>query len=346
MTEELPDELRRLISEARSHGDAGDLQEARRLWEEAFDVAEGMGSVRGDEVATELAARLAAEATDPQEALAWRTKAKALGAEAGTPRSLRIAADAVWTQADEHAQQGRAEKAAAAYQEAIDLGLEAGEAHGLATAAWASLDLGRVQAARGDPEAAAAALARGSELAERHETGFPDLEAMLAVPLGQARHELGDHEGALEAWQQALELGRSSPQGQEDVCRREAARASLAIGRLQDERGDPDAACPAYEEAIELGAFQHPGTDWHVGHRAALEAALRLAGHALADQDPGAAETWLARARGLLEQAAEGLSDEELEALAGSLAAEAQVAEPLARGWRALRQGTDQDPTS
>ncbi len=339
--EDLPEDLEALLDEALTRHAEGEEQAAYDLWEEAFEQAEALGTDRGDEIATEIAARLASQAPTEQEAMSWRTKAKALGTQAGTPRSLRIAADALWTQADLHARDGKMEKAKAAYQEAIDLGARAGGDHGLATAAWVCLDLARLARATGDDQGAIAANERGLALAGDHEAGFPDLESMLLVLLGHARAEVGEDEAAVAAWRRAVEMGRGPLEDGEEVCRREAARASLALGSYHEAQGDLDAARPAYEEAVELGDFEHAQAPWHVGHRAALEGALRLAGSDLAEDRPQEASGHLDRAQGLRERAAEALTDEGLEGLVGSLAAEAQVSETLAHGWRALRQGPE-----
>lgn len=337
--EDLPDEVEALLDEALARHAEGKDQAAYRLWEQAFEQAEALGTDRGDEIATEIAARLASEAPTEQDALSWRTKAKALGTEAGTPRSLRIAADALWTQADLHAQDGKAQKATAAYQEAIDLGVQAGGDHGLATAAWVCLDLARLARATGDDQQAIAAAEQGLALAGDHEAGFPDLESMLLVLLGHASAAVGEDQEAVAAWRQAIEQGRPPLEEGAEVCRREAARASLALGSHHEAQEDLATARPAYEEALELGDFEHAEVPWHVGHRAALEAALRLAGSDLAEERSQEARIHLDRAHALLERATEALTDEQLEGLVGSLAAEAQVSETLAHGWRALRQG-------
>lgn len=339
--EDLPDELETLLDEALARHAEGEDQAAYGLWEEAFEQAEALGTDRGDEIATEIAARLASQAPTEQEALSWRTKAKALGTQAGTPRSLRIAADALWTQADLHARDGKAKKAKAAYQEAIDLGVQAGGDHGLATAAWACLDLARLARATGDDQGTIAAAERGLTLAGQHEAGFPDLESMLLVLLGHARAEIGQDQEAVAAWRRAVELGRPPIEEGVEVRRREAARASLALGSHHEAHGDLATARPAYQEALELGDFEHAEVPWHVGHRAALEAALRLAGCDLAEELPREASGHLDRAHALLERATEALTDEDLEGLVGSLAAEAQVSETLAHGWRAVRQGPE-----
>lgn len=339
--EDLPDGLETLLDQARARHAQGEEQTAYGLWEEAFDQAEALGTARGDEIATEIAARLASQAPTEQQALAWRTKAKALGTEAGTPRSLRIAADALWTQADLHARDGKAQKAKTAYQEAIDLGVQAGGDHGLATAAWVCLDLARLARATGDDQGAIAAAERGLALARDHEAGFPGLKSMLLVLMGHAKAGVGEDQEAVAAWRRAVELGRPPVEEGDEVCRREAARASLAIGSHHEAQGDLAAARPAYEETLELGDFEHAQAPWHVGHRAALEAALRLAGSNLAEDRADQARGHLDRAQGLMEHATTALTDEGLEGLVGSLAAEAQVSESLAHGWRKLRQGPD-----
>ncbi len=341
--EDLPEDLRTLLDEALQLDAEGDLAAARDRWEEALDVAEALGTPKGHEVATEVAARLGAQAPNDRQARAWREKARDLGEAAGTPRSLRIAAEATWAQADAYVHHDRLDQAQACYRDAIELGQAAGTSHGVATAAWASLDLARVLLAADQPRDALPVIEQGLDLAETHDRGFPDLVSMLTVALGRARAEAGDLEGAVAAWRRGVDMGRPPLRDAGDVPRREAARAGLALGIHLGEHDDPEAAA-ALEEAVTLGSFQRPDQPWHAGSHAALEASIRLAGLTLAEGREEAAQAHLDTAAELLARAREVLPEEGFEALAGSLAADAQLSEPLARGWRELRQGDEGNP--
>ncbi|MFI6359343.1 tetratricopeptide repeat protein [Streptomyces sp. NPDC050743] len=203
----------------------GDTVAARSAYEQALAACTWHGDPAGlrGMVAADLGALLAEQG---------ETAAALIALEVAVDSGHRLAAPrAAARMGLLLSERGDTEQAVAAFR----LAAEAGEPE---PAAAARLQLA-VMTEKTDPEQAA-------DLYRRTATwGIPRLTGLALCGLGALLSGRGDVSGAVRAYREAIEPGRTDPGS--------AARAALRLGMLLEKQRDPDGALSAYREAMRSG---------------------------------------------------------------------------------------------
>jgi predicted ATPase len=235
----------------------GQLTDSRQLSEQLLELAERLGQPRLIVAALAKLAQIALRSDDPERARTLHAEALAIAARDADRRPLLVSLS---SQANADLLAGRAELAAAAFDQALPLAIEVGRPESVATA-YFNVGLARIVEGR-DPAAArsalAAALDRYAALDDLEGIGYVlvALAALLApTDPGTAATALGASAGALAAVDAELE----AVEAQLHEVTSERLRTSLAGPDLEAALATGSAM--GAEDRLDLarGALRPPG---------------------------------------------------------------------------------------